>query len=286
MMRCAAIEEQGQMRDLAMLPEICDEVRWIPAAEAAREPLPLMISALHLHGDEGIGSLLRERGRVGSATVLVPRFRAGDIAGILGAPAAVNIRAGDFTHLTWDDGRVFDVSGVTFVESALHSGRWAFAEGLGTVVLCFRAHAAAGAIVICTAALGGRALGVRPAAQRALLERTLETAGTGTPVPAEDAHPDETSPAADLASFLDAGGQQGAAFLMALLAAGGQRDVEALCSVAQAELGLELARRDAEAQLARCPTTDPDEIRETLKAHGWGPYVRRLASITKEVERG
>src|SRR5207302_3677573 len=102
----------------------------------------------------------------------------------------------------------------------LHAGKWATAAGLGTAVLAYRPHAGAGAVVLCSAAVTGRPLGVDREAQRALLRRILEEAAAGTVARGEATS--EADPAGQVAenaaAFLEQEREMGAAVVLACLA--------------------------------------------------------------------
>lgn len=163
--------------------------------------------------------------------------------------------------------------GVAVLETSLHAGKWAVATGLGTAVLAWRPHAGAGAVVLCTAALTGRPLGVEREQQRLLLTRILSEAASGTAAPRRD----ESAAAGlvPLGTFLDEEAEEGAALLLAWLVAGAE-EAEAIRSAAQQLLGLELQKPEVERMLARLVMPGVEEARAELRRRGWGPHLRRL----------
>src|SRR5262245_14615564 len=113
MLRCAALQNQRSGRDLAQLPELVDEVIWVAETDAENAAEPVVVSALWVADNIERGrNLLRSRSNAGRATVLVPRFKGGDLATLLGAPSAVEVRAGNFDGVSWEDGQQYGVPGV------------------------------------------------------------------------------------------------------------------------------------------------------------------------------
>jgi hypothetical protein len=199
---------------------------------------------------------------------------------MIGAPTSVAVKPGEFTSLTWEDGSSYKVPGVSRIESALHAGRLAIAQGLGPVALSFRPHQASGPVLICTANLAGRPLGVDPADQKALFDRLL--GALESMKAAGDSDTEEiASPAADLNVFLSETGGVGAAVLLSLWAVSGDRTQ--LNRTARELLGLELAEEDWEKCLKRLPeNVSVEEIEKTLHAHGWSAHLRRMKQVQAE----
>jgi hypothetical protein len=272
-MHVAALTTQKGLRDLGSLPGLAESVAWLESGEAATEPAPLVVCGLWLaqSADEA-RAVLRGRTQAGLTTVVVPRLQAGDLSGLLGAPATIEVVPGEFRGVSWD-GQDYAVPGVAVLETSLHAGKWAVAAGLGTAVLAWRPHAGAGAVVLCTAALTGRPLGVEREQQRQLLERILREAASGTTAPRrEELSVAERVP---LGTFLDEEGEAGAALLLAWLVAGAD-EAEAVRSAAQQLLGLELQTPEIKRMLARLVVPGVEEARAELQRRGWGPHLRRL----------
>lgn len=280
MIRCAAALEQRQGPDLSRLPELVDEVRWLDLTELEQTAEPAVLCGLWIAKDPARArALVKSRVDAGRATVFVPRFKAGDLAPIMGAPTSVDVRAGDFSGVTWEDGQHYAVSGLTFLKTNLHAGQWAVASGLGTAVLSYRQRTSAGQIVICTAAATGRPGGVALSEQRRLFVRILDE--IGTPSHSEAVLEREMEKPTDLESFLVETGDRGAEVLLALLANTG-RNAEDVVRSAMAALHLSLRTEQVERILARLPNVDDEAIEVALREHGWGAYIRRLRDALTE----
>ena len=134
-MRLAAPIEQQTDRDLQRLPELADAVLWLDEAALADTPVPAVVTGLWLSADSVRAErLLKTRCVKGYVTLVVPRFAGGDLAGILGAPTAIQVRPGDTETVVWQDGGVYAVSAVSLLETVLPAGRWAVSER-GALVL-------------------------------------------------------------------------------------------------------------------------------------------------------
>lgn len=274
-MRVAALTTQKGLRDLGALPGLAESVAWLEPGDAVAESAPLVVCGLWLaQSVDESRKILRGRAQAGLTTVVVPRIQAGDLSGLLGAPAAVEVVPGEFRGITWE-GQNYAVPGVAVLETSLHAGKWAVAAGVGTAVLAWRPHAGAGAVVLCTAALTGRPLGVEREQQRLLLARILSEAASSTAAPRRDESP--ASRRVPLGTFLDEEAEAGAALLLAWLIAGAE-EVEAVRSAAHQLLGLELQKPEVERMLARLVMPGVEEARAELRRRGWGPYLRRLPS--------
>lgn len=284
MQRCAALESQKSGRDFAQLEELAGQVDWIADSSAADVAYPLVLSGMWVSDNkERSREVLRRRSGAGRVTLLVPRWRAGDIAPLVGATSSIEVRANNFDGVAWEDGQQYAVSGVSSVRTALHAGRWAVATGVGTTLLCFRPHMTAAPIVICTAAVAGRPSGVRLEEQRRLFERILtEAEALGSPHPNEpEMRPKE--PATDLSTFLSEEGPIGASLLMALLSCQGDRAAD-LAGSAKSHLGIELEPGVLQRVLARLPEASRREMAVALRASGWGPHLRRVEQAMAAME--
>jgi hypothetical protein len=275
---CCAPSEQRTWRDLAQLEKLCAEVAWLDRPELANAPMPAIVCGLAAHDDpRGMRDLLKKRAGAGYTTVLVPRFRAGDLAGVLEAPAAVMVRNGDATQVRWADGTQFAVSAVTAIDTALHARRWATSNA-GCCVLAYRANTGTGAVVICTAVVAGRALGVDPEEQQSLLSRifeqaaALETAAEATK--SQAAKPQADEEIRDLETFLQQYAAEGAALLLTVIIAQGNRGAD-LATIARERLGMSLPADKLAVMLSRLPETTLAELALTLRNHGWGAHLRQ-----------
>ena len=85
-------------------------------------------------------------------------------------------------------------------------------------------------------------------------------------------------PADSVAKFLTEEQEQGAAVLLACLAAD-SRESGLVQSAALKLLNVELESKDVARILARLPQSSADTARDALKQHGWGPHLRRLTTI-------
>lgn len=274
-MKCAAPIDQQSTRDLQLLPTLVDGVEWVEAKDLDSTRLPLVVGALWLSEEATLAErVLRTRTRSGRTTVVVPRFRGGDLAAVLGTPSAITIRAGEGKAVMWNDGEEFKVSSVSQVDTVLHAGRWARTEQ-GTAVFSYRPHAAAGAIVLCTANVTSRATGVDRAEQARLLGRILTECGAGAAAPTAGGQ--RHAPASDSADFLRIEGPRAAALLLALVACEGDRSAD-LETIARQRLGLVLDPGDARWLLDRLPEAGLDAIQAALIAAGWGAHLRLLHS--------
>ncbi|OJH38237.1 hypothetical protein [Cystobacter ferrugineus] len=287
MVRCAALQNQQFGRDLAQLEELADQVDWIADSAAADVMQPLILSGLWVSDNpDRSREMLRRRSAAGRVSLLVPRWRAGDIAPLVGASSSIEVRASNFDGVAWEDGQQYDVSGVSSLRTVLHVGRWAVATGVGTVLLCFRPHMTAGPIVICTASVAGRPSGVQVEAQRRLLMRILMEAEKLTGPSDHPKKPETrpTEPAPDLATYLRDEGPVGAALLLALIACKGNKAAD-LASSAKAHLGIALKPVELQRVLNRLPETSTPEIAAALKASGWGAHLRRVEQAMAATEK-
>jgi len=285
MHRCAALQSQRSGRDLAQLEELVGQVDWIADPAAADVAHPLILSGMWASDNqERSREVLRRRSAAGRVTVLVPRWRAGDIAPIVGAPSSIEVRASNFDGVAWEDGQQYAVSGVSSLRTALRAGKWAVATGVGTVLLCFRPHMTAGPIVICTAAVAGRPSGVRLEEQRRLLEWILKEAESlASQRSPKQPEARTNKPAADVATFLREEGPTGAVLLLALLACKGDKAGD-LAGSARSRLGVDLEPGELQRVLIRLPETSRPEMATALRAFGWGAHLRRVEQAMAATE--
>jgi hypothetical protein len=135
-MRCAALAGQQNIRDLQLLPEFA-EVVWLDTTELIKTDAPAVICGLWVsQAPAEARELLRARSSGGHATLLVPRFRGGDLGPILGATSAVVIHPGEANSITWRDEETYEVSAVSCIDTPLTSERWATAANRAAV-LCY-----------------------------------------------------------------------------------------------------------------------------------------------------
>jgi hypothetical protein len=114
MMRFSALKSQKHLRDLVQLTSLADEVFWLDLEDLAKTAHTAVISGIWLSEYEGAQTFLKSRSGAGLSTLIVPRFAAGDLAHVIGSPAALKIVAADFNTILWEDGTESEVSGVSF----------------------------------------------------------------------------------------------------------------------------------------------------------------------------
>jgi hypothetical protein len=294
--RVVALADQRDWRDLRLLAQRPDdtwpEARWLdPQAAAAAAPEPLMACGLWACRDPAAASLLHRRSAAGLASLLVARFEPRDLAPVIGAPATVRIAPGELDALHWQDGRVDRVPAVTVIDSPLPQGQWARGSaqhGAATGVLAFRPHTGAGLILLCTATVTARALGVRPEHQRELLRHLLAEMARRTPAAGQsrgDAAGPPAGRSADPTDYLARHGADGALVLLAAaLAPQGPVDADALRAIGAALPAARLAALTADLppDLTDTPAAwAPDAIAQALRAAGWGAHLRALARRTE-----
>ncbi len=283
MMRCASLESQRNFRDLAQLPRLIDEVMWLGMEDLACTSEPVILCGIWLSEcAEAAAGFLHARSHKGLSTIVVPRFKAGDLSAILGAPSGIEVHAADFDTVDWEDGRQYAVSGVCYLKTSLHAGRWAVATGLGPVVLSYRPHSAAGQIVLCTASITGRPPGVDRKEQYRLLERILRDVQSSQSSAGQmDSSPRRQVSLLDLVTFLQETGERGASLLLTLFACNGDREAD-ISEVAARVLGLVLSTREVEAGLKRLQEASPEELSAALRKYGWGAHLRRIEQLLRE----
>ncbi len=270
---CAAFADQKSWRDLRQLEDSVPSVRWLDAAGAATAPEPFIACGLWASREPSASDLLKRRAAAGAPSLLVARFEPADLGPVLGTPVAVQVKPGEASAVTWEDGRRYDVPGVTVLDTALAEGHWARSTA-GTSVLAFRPHTQAGLIVLCTATVVGPALGTDPAAQRALLHRLLDEMELRAPQRATCAGDAASQEAATTAAdYLGLHGADGALVLLAALAVpGAPVDGAALATV-----GAALPEERLRQLVATMPPAVPGEIELALRGAGWGAHLRTLA---------
>lgn len=276
-MRCVALTEQQSLRDLSQLAKLTDELSWISADKLPIASGLAVICGLWLQdGGEAAVALLRKRCEVGLVTLLVPRFKAGNLAGLLGAPSAIEVKPGDFSEIVWCEGSIYSVSGVSHFKTSLHAGNWAKAEAGGTTVLGFRTHATAGPIILCSASLTSRPLGIKFEEQQRLFDQIVSCIAAMGVVPkkVESDEPIRTVSPLGIEAFLDEFGEQGASLLLALVASNGDREAD-LAVNAQKAIGLRLTDETV-GLLKQLEETPLPGIESALQKYGWGAYLRRL----------
>lgn len=278
---CVGLEIHQSSADLQMVPHLVDDVQWVPLSAAAGAQAPLVLPGLWMaDSPRQATDLLRERCSAGFHTIVVPRFRAGALTTILGCPSAVEILPGEFKSFEWGSHHV-PIPGFTVIKTALHAGKWGEAPGVGTVLLAYRPHMAAGAIVLCAAMVATRVVGVSSEIQKHLMQSVIEAASApiASPVDSIEAVPPVQPVSVD--EFLHQERELGAAYLLSRLAAADQ-DASDLTAVAKAYLGILLPVEDVVRLQQRVPPAKAAEIRLALQRFGWGAHLRRLPAQSAE----
>src|SRR5262249_42442756 len=149
---------------------------------------------------------------------------------------------GEFKSFEWGSHHVA-IPGFTVIKTALHAGKWGEAPGVGTVLLAYRPHMAAGAVVLCAAMVASRVVGVSPETQKTLVRSIIEAASApiGSPVYSIEAVPPVQPASVD--EFLLQERELGAAYLLSRLATA-ELDASDLTAVAKEHLGIFLPAED------------------------------------------
>lgn len=282
MMRIAALDEQKSLRDLAGLPRSCDEVAWCDVETLSTTADPALIVGLWLFDNPGPArKLIEARSEAGLTTMIVPRFKTGDLRVVLRTPTSVRLKPGEYDAFQWDDDTAVNVSGQTLVETTLHKGQWGTVAGMGVAVLAYRAHEAAGWIVLCTAGVTSKKFGVDVEAQRWLLGEILKRTSESAPVRMSNGSQPTIQVAASVDELLVGGDVNAPAVVLAVALNEGGRDVETVSSTLR-RMGFELSADDIEPILASLPDQETGELERALRQCGWGAYLRRGRSVLAE----
>jgi hypothetical protein len=275
-----ALATQKTWRDLAHLALIAEAVDWLTQDDLACAPQPAVICGLEAYqAPQTLGELLKQRSTAGLATILVPRFRAGNLAAMLGAPASIMVQSSEAGFLAWQDGESYGLPVFSVLETPMVAQRWATTDA-GCCILAWRSGTAKGPVVLCTASVAGPALGADREIQRLLLDRIITSAAalqphiqtTVPPVPATDP--------LDLNGFLTSGGGDAAAVLLTLYAARGEQNVD-LAHLAETWLGMRLSQTLLERAMD-FTTESPEAIVKALIKHGWRAHLRRIDQLLQK----
>ncbi|MDM4018180.1 hypothetical protein [Roseiconus lacunae] len=282
MMRIAALEEQKSLRDLAGLTRLCDDVAWCDSQTLASTTEPAVIVGLWLFDQAGPArKLIDARAEAGLTTIIVPRFKTGDLKVVLKTPTSVRLKAGEYDEFQWDDDTGVNVGGQTLIDSSLHKGQWGSVAGMGETVLAFRAHEAAGWTVLCTAAVTSKKFGVDVEAQRWLLTEIVNRTAESSPAPASAPNEDNVQPVASVDELLAGNNEQAPAVVLAVALNDGNREVE-IVSNTLSRIGFELSDDDIQSTLSRMADHTTDELEWALRQSGFGAYLRRGRSVLAE----
>ncbi len=272
---CVALESQKALRDLAQLPRLIDDLAWVGETDLAGDPRPAVVVGLWLNESAEAATVLKRRGGAGAMTILVPRFKAGDFAAVLGAPTPVKVQRHEFQQVTWDNQRIFGVPGVTVIRTSLHAGHWAHAQQ-ELAILGYCVHQGSAPVVLCMAGLCSRLFGVEMAEQRSLLDAILSKHCVERP--AEVPATQELRTAESAEHFVLKHGAPAVPMLLAFTATRGSRNAQDLITAGW-KLGFQLKFDEVAAQLAGLPEVSVDEVTTALAANGYGGFVRRAKRI-------
>ena len=292
MMNFSALKSQKYLRDLVQLTSLADEVLWLDPEDLVKSTNTVVISGIWLSEYAGARTFLKSRSTAGFSTLVVPRFAAGDLAYVIDSPSAFEIKAADFDTLVWEDATEYEVSGVSFFKTSMNAGRLATAKQVGPAIFYYRSHAAAGPIVLCSAAVTGRPIGIKRASQKKLLSRIdreirvlapeLSKRKKIYPLPLPS-NSDCKDPLLGVETFLKEAGEQGASLVLALYACDGNRQ-QPLSQTAKEILGISLQEKMIEESLPKIPQVSKETLSAVLTRFGWGAFLRRVDHLknTKE----
>jgi len=278
MSECVALESQKALRDLDQLPRLVDGLVWVGEGDLTSDPRPAVLVGLWLNENAEAATVLKRRSGAGAMTILVPRFKAGDVAAVLGAPTPIKVQRNEFQHVTWDDQRSFGVPGITVIRTSLHAGHWAHAQQ-ELAVLGYCTHQGSAPVVLCMAGLCSRPFGVDMAEQRALLDAILSKHCTGRPAEAPPTY--EVRIAESAKDFVLRRGTPAVPMLLAFAATRGSREVQRLVTAGW-NLGFRLNPDEVAEQLAGLPEVSVEDVTTALTACGYGGFVRRAKRMMAE----
>jgi hypothetical protein len=279
-MNLCALQQQGELRDLARLHEWDGEVSWLEADALASCPDPAVLAGFWLQEDPPAARrTLVARAEMGASTLIVPRLPNLNYREHVNAPADLEVRHKTFQEVHFDDDRAYAIPGQAVIQSPLANGKWGISEfGQGVVLAC-RATENLGWIIFCTASLCSRTIGVAADDQLELLAAILKRAAKSATVkPSVPSSEQSKARPADLDGLLTAEGPSAAPWLLAILGAGGSRE-EGRVQASAKRLGLAL---DDAFTLTDIPDGSLDQIIRALKQHGWAAHVRRISQFLQE----
>jgi hypothetical protein len=276
---CVGLDIHNNAADLRMLPQLVDTVQWVPASDSIAPEAVLVVPGMWLADDPGLAArVIQDRCSAGRHTIVVPRFRAGALKGVLGSPSSVDISAAEFKSFEWGDHH-YPIPGFTVIRTSLHAGKWGEAPGVGTVLLAYRPSTISGAIVLCAAALTSRLVGVASATQKDLLRRIIEAASAPTTNTTDSIESTPATTPTSVDEFLEQEREFGAAYLLCRLAVADPESAD-LTEVAKDQLAIHLSAEEVGRLRRRLPPAPNADIRAALHRFGWGAHLRRLESST------
>jgi len=281
-MRIATLDEQRSLRDLAGLPRLCDEVVWCDLDTLSTTADPALIVGLWLFDEPGAArKLLEARGESGLTTVIVPRFKSGDLRRVLQTPTSLRLKPGEYDAFQWDDDTGVNVAGQTLIDSSLHKAQWGSVAGMGVTVLAYRAHEAAGWIVLCTAAVTSKKFGVDVDAQRWLLGQIIRRAAESAPAQTSSDGQATVPMAASVSDLLVGDDANAPAVVLAVVLNSGDRGLDVVSHTLN-RIGFEVPAGAIEATLSRLPPQELVELEQALRQCGWGAYLRQGRRVLAE----
>jgi len=278
-MQIIALNSQRTLRDLSALAGLCDGVTWLDEAEMAQSSDPAVIVGAWLMESPGEAKrLISARCDAGAATIVVPRWKPGNVSRVIAAPSDVNVIFHEFDHFDVDRHIGADVStaalpGQSVIKTPLHNGRWGNVKA-GATILAYRPSEGSGAVVLCTAALTSQRFGVDGDLQRSLLTKLIGRAtgdkprrARGAAVAVENVVLPKT-----VGDFLRLGDSH-AAVTLAAIVAGETSDPDRIARALEM-LGMELKDDELQKALRLFPSASVDDMESALKEYGWSAYLR------------
>jgi hypothetical protein len=274
---CVALTTDRKNPDLNMLPDVVGAVDWIPEESASQAQVPLVITGdWAVNHAERAAQLFASRSSRGIHTIVVPKFKPSPWTKMLAAPTKVEAVAGEFRSFEWQAVH-HAVPGFVVFRSSLHAAKWGESPGLGTVVLGYRPHLSAGVIVLCSAVLTAKVLGLSLSAQQILYRSIVDAISVPIRNDSQSIESEPVELPSTLDEFMAQEKELGAAFLFGRLLSAND-SAESVSSAVKAELSVILDSAAILRMSGRLPKSTRMEMRTTLQKHGWGAYLRRLQS--------
>jgi hypothetical protein len=273
-MAVAALETQREAREIAGLERLGHAVEWVNPEAAVATPLPLVATgALALDAPGLLKPVLLARMRLGRHSLLLPRFRPGDLANVLNAPSAIEVLTSETAELTWQ-GDAYRVPGSVLFRTNLHANRWAAVDGRGAQMLAYQPTTAHGQVVLCAASVTTPRPGARSEDQRRLLGALIEVCTSHPGDEETESRPTPIGPIS-AAALLKNHADLGPPLLLALLGGAAPEDAAGIVETARRLCGVRLVPEMVAAVGARLTTTR-EEIETALNQAGWTAFVRRV----------
>jgi hypothetical protein len=279
-MAVAAFETQREAREIAGVERLGHAVEWVNPDLAVATPLPLVATgALALDAPGLLKPVLLARMRLGRHSLLLPRFRPGDLAQVLNAPSMIEVLASETMELTWQ-GDPYRVPGSVLFRTKLHAKRWAAVDGRGAQLLAYQPTTAHGQVVLCAASVTTPRPGARSEDQRRLLGALIDAC---TSHPDDEEAENRSAPIGPLsaAALLKNHADLGPPLLLALLGGAAPQDAPGIVETARRMCGVRLAP-DKVAAVAAQLTGTREEIEAALSQAGWTAFVRRVRQRQSE----